>query len=271
MPLPSLLPTAFNGPLLLQWFRFYFPLLTYLVYFIYFYKNKSNLNHNDLKVCLFSIYGSCLFLQAIIRYDFLHVVPTTIVAFIPLGYLFYQGNKAKKLRLILSILAASLYLSIIARPAYNIFHFAHNYSPWKNYSTIKTAKGIFIDSDREKAAITIDQLTNENDKIFVCNTRHDMIFISDPGFYHLSDRQAASFYHDLFPGIITKSETQRKIICELDKNAIKYLITVEMPVMLEANRSSIGSGQTILDDYIMTHYYIVEKFGRYTILHRKSN
>jgi len=218
-----------------------------------------------------SIFGALLFVQAINRYDLLHVVPTSIISWITVSALINNPTNRTLRKTVLLLSFVFSYIFLIARPVYNIIDFVIKSPPWKYYSTIDVTGGIPIDSDRLQAARYIRQSTADNEYIFVCNSRNDKIFVSDPGFYFLAQRKCASFYHDIFPGITTTVEAQNRIIIEIDNLAVSHIIKVNIPIRDERNKSAESSNVHILDEYIDSHYNRLVKYSRYTIYKRHDS
>ena len=95
-----------------------------------------------------------------------------------------------------------------------------------------------------------------------------MIFVSDVGFYFLVDRQSATRYSELHPGVATTRPTQVEIIQELDAQQVQYLVLVDIWLSQEPNASALSSGVTDLDGYIHSHYHSVNQFGEYQVWER---
>lgn len=268
LPLPGLIPQISDLKTILQWFRFYLPIYTYISFFTWFI---IRMKKNDLRhICAFSIslFGLLLFVQAINRYDLIHVAPTSIIAWLSISSMIDLNGTSAKARKTLWIAILPIYLFFIARPIYNIKEFVFNYTPWKSFSEISVAGGIPVAPDRALAVQHIQRITANNDLIFVCNSRHDRVFISDPGFYFLAQRKCASFYHDLFPGVITTRKVQKRIIKELDSLAVNNIVQLDLPESLEPNKSSHSSSVRLLDDYISTNYCLIFKYESYAVLRR---
>jgi hypothetical protein len=121
-------------------------------------------------------------------------------------------------------------------------------------------------TDQEQAVKFINTFSEESEKIFVGNQRHDLIFVNDIGFYFLSNRPSVTKYSELYPGVATTLEVQKEITKEIAAERIKWVVLVDSPLSYEPNNSSKSSGIKYLDNYIQANYHLVEEFGNYKIL-----
>lgn len=108
------------------------------------------------------------------------------------------------------------------------------------------------------------------EKIFIGNSRHDRLTGNVVLLYFLTDRESATKYSEMIPGVVTRGSVQNEIIEELQENNVKYIVLfkgwdgISIP-----NRSNESSGVTNLDDYIQKNYYVYKIIGNYTILRIK--
>jgi hypothetical protein len=135
------------------------------------------------------------------------------------------------------------------------------------------AQGIYIQPSEgeplEQAIRMIQRCVPRKEKIFVGHSRHDMIFANDVMFYFLSERDSATRYHELHPGLATTRSIQDEIIRELIKQNVNYIVLWNNPEkVMEPNKSSESSGITDLDDFIQSRYQIMANFGPYAILRK---
>jgi hypothetical protein len=143
------------------------------------------------------------------------------------------------------------------------------YPPLDCYSQIERASCVPLSAPGEGSAIEyIRAHTSEYESIFVGNRRHDKIFINDIGFYFLTDRQNASRYTQLEPGVATTLSVQQEIVMEIESKKIVWVVLVNAIEPNEPNGSAISSGIYYLDDYIKSTYSLVAEFGDYQILKR---
>lgn len=139
------------------------------------------------------------------------------------------------------------------------------------YFSIKRAKGICWDNRGKVYEGLIKYIqTNvpENERIFVGNARHDLVFINDIMLYYLSERHSATKYHQLDPVLITKKDIQEQIISDLKKSKINYVILWQEAHHFEPNLSGKSSGLFLLDNFIRKQFVPVRQFGDYTVYKR---
>jgi len=102
------------------------------------------------------------------------------------------------------------------------------------------------------------------ERIFVGMLRHDRLYTNDVMIYFLSERDAATRYHELHPGLTTTEPNQREIIADLEQARTRWLVLEEEHVN-EPNQSSVSSGVHVLDDFIRQHFSPRARFGEYTV------
>lgn len=217
------------------------------------------------------ILGVLLFAQALSRYDYIHVVPTSLTAMLVTFSLLSQNilkltNPLIRLARILLLTGLnSLYIVI---PAIILLASLRLFSPLECYSQIERASCIYLNKEQERAIEYIRSHTIENEPIFVGNQRHDSIFINDVGFYFLSARQSSSKYSELHPGVTTTLPVQQVIVQDIELKNVKWIVLVQLPESTEPNSNANSSGITYLDDFIRSNYSPVKEYGRYQIWKR---
>jgi hypothetical protein len=272
LPYPALLPTKSE---LLNWVRFYFPLFVYGIAFSYYtysiLKKHIILNTQYFGSIAVIILGVLLFAQALSRYGYSHVLPTSLVTILVTFSLlsqtvFKSANLIIKLaRVILLTILISVYTVL---PALMLLYALRHFSPLECYSQIERASCVYLEKDQERAVEYIRAHTREGETIFVGNQRHDLILFNDVGFYFLSIRQSSSKYSELHPGVATTLSVQQEIVHDIESKNVNWIVLVLVPESTEPNASANSSGIRYLDDYIQSKYSLVEKFGNYQILQR---
>ena len=99
--------------------------------------------------------------------------------------------------------------------------------------------------------------------------RHDKLYINNAIFYFLSERQCATEFHELHPGVVSELPAQNRIINALEKNKVQFIVLTDEHNANEPNLSSISSGLKTLDNYIRNNFYKVTSFGEYYIFKRR--
>lgn len=270
LPYPTLLPTTSN---FLEWIRFYFPLLVYGVGF-FFYLNDLRKKRTILdtqyfgKITIF-ILGVLLFAQALSRYDYIHIVPTSLTATLVVYSTIISPNLLKSptptIRFV-RVLGLSGFISLyIVLPTIILAYYIRDFSPLGCYSQTEKASCVYIDKNQEDAIDYIRAHTKENESIFVGNSRHDAILINDIGFYFLSARQSSTKYSELHPGVATTLPVQQSIVQSIESRSVKWIVLVQVPESTEPNASAISSDVTYLDEFVLSNYSLVKEFGNYQI------
>jgi len=123
---------------------------------------------------------------------------------------------------------------------------------------------------QEQAVEFLQSHAAPGEPIFVGNSRHDLIFVNDIGFYFLSARGSATRYSELHPGVATTLPVQRAIVGELEARGVRWVVLVDMPAPHEPNASAVSTGVSFLDEHLRRHYESVARFGDYRVLRRAA-
>jgi len=252
---------------------FYFPFLVYALAAITVVNRIRRRAHNSQTwlwaVTLLTLLGLASFNQAIVRSDLIHLVPTFVPAIVLLSMLFHEHttNIAKKRFLIYSV-AFVILSAILIEPIYS-----RTKALYESYPLLTTvsheldrARYVHVNPDQTRAINYIQSHVPEGERIYVGNSTHDRIFVNDVMFYFLAERNSATKYHELHPGLATTLPIQRRIVEDLIRNRVRYIVLLSaFQNVKEPNESAISSGVTLLDQFIQDNYYLVEQFGDYTV------
>jgi hypothetical protein len=86
-------------------------------------------------------------------------------------------------------------------------------------------------------------------------------------FYFLSERNSATKYYELHPGLTNTEKIQKEIIKDLVKTNVRYIILWSgRENVSEPNESSKSSGVLDLDNFIRKNYRVRKVIGSYIIL-----
>jgi hypothetical protein len=259
------------SPEFLNWMQFYLPLAVYLIalssYGSLFLKKRLPSNIQNFGAVTLTFLGILFFAQALSRYDYMHVLPSSIIAvmvIVPLLHRFISGLQNRMIKysvLLLMVIVLTQYLSPLAL----LVSSAKEFSPIHTYSHLRKASGIYLKRDQEQAAEYITNHSSEGEPIFVGNQRHDLIFANDIGFYFLANRPCATKYHDLFPGVATTRSVQEVIVHDIESKNVRWIVLVYVPDPKEPNESAVSSGVHDLDDFIRANFTKAAEFGNYGI------
>jgi hypothetical protein len=131
-------------------------------------------------------------------------------------------------------------------------------------SPVERARFFHVEPDEEAAIEFIQEHVPSNQAIFVGNSQHHRVFISDVLFYFLAQRRAGTRFYDFVPGVITTAPVQQEVISDLERNEVNYVV---LRSGFDQGRNEIpaDSGVTVLDDYLGREYRKTETFGNYSI------
>ncbi|MGD0589224.1 MAG: glycosyltransferase family 39 protein [Bacteroidota bacterium] len=258
-----------------NWLRFYSPLIIYGIaiydFILSLFKKRIVLNTFFFGTTALTILGVLLFAQALSRYDYIHVLPSSMIAFlvvIPIirRVVIHIHNLVLKCYFFTAVIV--LIILYFHFPVRSFLFSTKNFSPLGCYSHIERASCISISQDQEHAIDYIRLHTQDGESIFVGNQRHDLISINDIGFYFLCNRPCATKYHDLFPGVVTTRSVQEEIVHDIQSKNVRWIVLVNVLESCEPNASAVSSGVLFLDDFIRSVYAPIVKFGNYEIWKR---
>jgi hypothetical protein len=256
----------------MDWLRFYLPILVYAVITIFYTRHflgkGAEIHTHHYGVTALAIQGGLLYMLALGRYDYIHVIPTTVFVF--LLVLLHLEQLSQRISrpiskytffLLLAIITNLYYLGPIQYKLASIMQLP----PSGCFSQLEKASCIFLNSDQEKAVNHMMTQTREGEAIFVGNLRSDLPLGNDVGFYFLADRPSATFYHELHPGISTTLQVQEKIVHEIESKNVSWIVLLDSPGTYELTNISLGSGVRFLENYFNTAFEPIREYGKYSI------
>jgi hypothetical protein len=267
---------------------FYLPLFVFFLTSIrlLFYNWRVKVEDSILWLALFFLFsGLGLFNYTNVRACMTHLLPTMIPAIILFILLFYNFLKNltrktqhfyKSLIWVTSSLICFILFFYLTKPSFLIhakyLSFIPEVQKVDGLININRAQGFYDDSGLAKSLASATQYiknnTEQDEKIFVGNLRHDKVVNSDVMFYFLSERDSATKYYELHPGLTNTQKIQREIISDLIKANVRYIVLWSGSKLKtdEPNESSKSSGVLDLDDFIKKNYVPEKIFGPYIIL-----
>ncbi len=134
-------------------------------------------------------------------------------------------------------------------------------------------KGICFlpDDDRIQTIEFIRSHTQPSDKLFMGVPHHDRIYGNDNITYFAAERLPVTKWSDFDPILQNQLPVQKEMVQEFEANPPPYIVLdAEFEQMNEPNESSRSSGVTLLDDYLHSHYTLVETHGMLSIYRRMT-
>jgi Dolichyl-phosphate-mannose-protein mannosyltransferase len=282
LPYPSLIPSALArlGSVsfdeayqqILPWLRFYLPLLAYgmaLLWLAWFILRRDDaFEPKQVGTAAITFFGSLLFTHALGRFDYIHVIPTSIAASLVVAALLDQGarNLPRLGRAVVGIMLAAVAILYFWSPVDMLVSIADNYRPLDCYSQLRRAGCVAINPEEASAVEFIQRNSQEGESIFVGNQRHDRILLNDILFYFLADRPSPGPFAELDPGVATTLPVQKEIVSDIVSRNVRWVVLVEMPVGTEPD----PGGATYLDEFIRSMYVKVSDLGRYSVWRRSA-
>lgn len=269
---------------------FYLPLLVFLLTSIRLLSYNWRVKIEDAVAWLtlfFLFSGLGLFNYTNLRTCRAHLLPTMIPAIMLFILLFHNllNNLTKKaiyfyksLIWAVASLISLVLIFYLTKPSFLTYSKRpSNISKMqieKGLLSINRAYGFYDDSVLARSlALAISYIqdnTGKEEKIFVGNLRHDKVVNSDVMFYFLSERNSATKYYELHPGLTNTQKIQKEIISDLIKANVRYIVLWSGSKLKvdEPNESGKSSGVIDLDNFIQENYKIEKTFGSYVILKR---
>jgi 4-amino-4-deoxy-L-arabinose transferase-like glycosyltransferase len=132
-------------------------------------------------------------------------------------------------------------------------------------------KGICFlpDDDRIQTIEFIRSHTQPSDKLFMGVPHHDRIYANDNITYFATERLPVTKWSHFDPILQNQLPVQEEMVQEFEANPPPYIVLdAEFEQNSEPNESSRSSGVTLLDDYLHSHYTLVETHGMLSIYKR---
>jgi hypothetical protein len=250
----------------------FIPFLVFLFTAISFIKAKRrNELTPRLKAALpIAVFALLLVMQASVRSDVEHFIPTWIFSLLTL-FVVFDFKKSKKIYSAFVFIIIIAFISFPVADKTTIINKIYDKGNYTKITTIPRAERFIISKnwykDLSPAVKYIRKNTNRNEKIFVCNNDNDKSYIIDVMFYFLAERLPGTRYHELHPGISTTKSVQEEIIRDLKKNNVQYIVLFKSYFYSdEPNLSSKSSGVKLLDNYIRNNYSPAVRYGNYQIM-----
>ncbi len=277
------LPYPPNGPYgpkeFPQILPFYLPFLVFLmagvVAFITARKRTVESVAHALCIVMLIVFGLFAFNQARVRADVIHTpaffIPSIILLVILLRGIPQPTRGQAEAAPVLVSVATLLLVLVFAEPVVdrvNLLLDAQRMAPALS-TAVPRATTAIVNPNLSQAVQFIRANTRPDERIFVGNTFHDKVFVNEPMFYFLAERDSATRYHELHPGVATTAPVQQEIADDIEKYQVQYLvISSQFEGANEPNESSVSSGVKILDTYISDHYLPMASFGPYRMYRR---
>ena len=281
LPYPSMSPEGslnfgfFIEMVFTPWVQFYFPLLVFgavipcLIAHACIWTAVREVGQFHWAMLLLLIYGGSLFIQGLSRTDWIHLLPTSIVAMMLFSGLLWEvrsrGGEAQHW-MASTVLVVVLAGPFLLEPARRHLRSMGSGLAFNCSSMIDRARCFKLGVDQECAINYIVEHTSIGDGIFVGNSRQDRFFVNDIMFYFLAERQCATKYHELYPGPATTPPVQRAIVEDLKKFDVHCIVlSSRFDSRTEPNQSALSSGIMYPDTFIRNNHQLVEPFGEYLI------
>ena len=277
LPLPPLLPSLSylhsSVDLYDVWFLFYVPLAIYLISWIRLcrvrlgYTETLGADNIFFGQALLTILGTALMITAGGRPDTIHCLATTIPASILFsGFMstYLESIRQRWKSSLVMMLLAALSLPFLLEPCKRWCDDILSDAPWMFASPVERARFFRVEPDEADAIEFIQEHVPSNQAIFVGNSQHHRVFISDVLFYFLAQRRAGTRFYDFVPGVITTAPVQQEVISDLERNEVDYVV-LRSGFDLGRKEIPADSGVTVLDDYLGREYRKTETFGSYSI------
>jgi hypothetical protein len=262
---------------LLDWLMFYFPLVVYSISIAYTFQDirqkRVRVSGRFLGRVVVLFLGLSFFVQALSRFDIIHVIPTALMTILVVVWLLSPDiftSAKRSTRIVFLLLFAICVVLYMFLPARSLWVSFSSFSPMECYAQTERASCVALRKDQELAVDYISRHTTEDEAIFVGNQRHDQIIMNDIGFYFLSNRESVTRYHELHPGVATTLPVQQEIAQALESNEVRWVVLVNFPESDEPNASATSSHVTFLDGFIRSKYFPVIEFGEYQIFKRSE-
>jgi hypothetical protein len=285
LPLPPLVPdvgpilagrtsmgqyvTALRGGL-----RFYFPLAALVVATSVLVAaaraaSRGSAADEARQVAFVCVIGASLLPYAWVRSDIAHIVPAWFPALLLFAWLIHRLPERGRLRAAGVALAAAWSLVFVWGGLVAKAEALREAIGGSAGVALDPPRGAHIVAGPEagpmQAAIRyVRAAVPPDEPIFVGNARHDSLVLNDVMFYFLAERRSATKYHELVPGVATTAAIQTRIVQDLERRRVRY-------VVLRADPGYVpGAGADVLDRFIRERFVPLESFGAYGVWRRRD-
>jgi hypothetical protein len=258
---------------------FYFPFLVFAgsaaLLIIELRKRNSRTRISELwEISLIMLIGLLFFNQARVRAEISHILPIMIPSIILFFVIFYYISRLNGmiLRRCLLLIMMGIACWLALDPVYNKIRQVKTILSVEPSFTFEKgrAKGIHMYLKGGAYQEVIDDVqTNvaENEKIFVGNTRHDSIVVNDMMLYYLAERNSATRFHELHPGLADTESIQKIIIDDIETNQVTLIVLVDIDLEKFDEKIPEG-GSRLLDEYIEDNFIFKNSYGDYSVWRR---
>jgi hypothetical protein len=233
---------------------------------------RWRLDRRSLRVLYLALLALLLLNQMRVRPTLWQGFPATCAALPLIAFLFCSLPAAGRLRLATrgAFLAAALLAS--AGLVVGGASVVRASQQGRTVASLERARGIRLRPQQAPYAELVDfvrRSTRPGEAIYSGVVDHQRLTVNDVMIYFLADRPPADRFVVLEPGIANARASQRETILALEAQHVRLLVLLESR-STEPNLSSVPSGASELDDYIRTHYRVVQRIGGYRILARRD-
>ena len=279
LPAPPLWPDWSDWRSVHTSLRFYFPIVVWGVTASVVLRAvrrthppRRRLRAHHAPAVALAVLHAGLFVQALNRHDWIHLLPVSLCTVLLLVWLTQQITPKAARRFpsraaVTLALALTVWLYILS-PARRATQQLAHFGPLGCYSQWSPAGCVPLFPGQESMLEALREVPPG--PIYSGLVRHDRIFINDASLYFLSGRPAGTRYHELHPGVATTRPIQEEIIAELQRRAVQWLVLLDWPASREPNASAVSSGVTVLDDYIRAEYHPRHTAGMYHLWERNG-
>lgn len=217
---------------------------------------------------LLLLFACGLVLLAASRPDRSHALPSSLLAMVVLLALWSVREARSMVRFACATGALGLAVVQVLVVVRTVIPELVESPPWGACRSVVARAGcVDLEADQVAAIEYLRSITTADERIYVGNSRHDMVFIGDTSFYYLAERLPATRYDELHPGVVDQPVTQLEMVEEM--RDVRHVVIWDAPNPSEPNLSSVSTGVTTLDDYIRGRFRVDRVFGTYQILVRE--
>lgn len=232
---------------------------------------RNKIDSEAYAILLISLIGIFCFNQARMRSDIVHLLPVALTGILLAPVLLHTLSGRVRLNpfqkqtvYILFITGFGITLSKPVTDINLLLSRTNGYVIKAVSPDIERASYSIISTDLKDAVAYIKNKTLKDDRIYVGVKNHDQFVFNDVVIYFLAERNCATRYHVLNPGVQTTLKVQEEIIHEFRESPPRLIVLVPRS-RYEPNLSSVDLKTDLLDKYISTNYKLEKTFGMYEI------
>jgi hypothetical protein len=127
---------------------------------------------------------------------------------------------------------------------------------------------IYPHADEIKALKYVYDRTSPEDYVYIGTTDHSRASVHSLRCYWILGRKIGVKNHVLNPGLTTESLIQKKMIQDLIRNDVEWIILWDNKHFIYWSKETL-QGANDLDAYLHNNFNLIQRYGQFVVIQRK--